>query len=156
MGWQIFKYMIIIESGSTKIEADFAWGNWGSLSKEVPLKLSFEWQTWVWEEQDREEYFEKRSLKRHQWISRIDFLYDWLVWSPCCPRDSQESLPTPQFKSINSSALSLFMVQLSHLYTTTGKTIALTIWIFVSKVMSLLLICWQGISELSFQGESIF
>ena len=31
-----------------------------------------------------------------------------------------------------------FMVQLSHLYMTTGKTIALTIWIFVSKVMSLI------------------
>ena len=30
------------------------------------------------------------------------------------------------------------MVQLSHLYVTTGKTIALTIWIFVSKEMSLL------------------
>ena len=31
-----------------------------------------------------------------------------------------------------------FMVQVSHLYMTTGKTIALTIWIFVGKVMSLL------------------
>ena len=31
-----------------------------------------------------------------------------------------------------------FMVQVSHLYMTTGKTIALTIWTFVSKVMSLL------------------
>ena len=30
-----------------------------------------------------------------------------LVGSPCSPRDSQESSPTPQFKSINSSALSL-------------------------------------------------
>ena len=30
------------------------------------------------------------------------------------------------------------MVQLSHLYMTTRKTIALTIWTFVSKVMSLL------------------
>ena len=29
------------------------------------------------------------------------------VWSPCCPRDSQESSLTPQFKSINSLALSL-------------------------------------------------
>ena len=29
------------------------------------------------------------------------------VGSPCSPRDSQESSPTPQFKSINSSALSL-------------------------------------------------
>ena len=37
---------------------------------------------------------------------RTDFLQDWLVWSPCSPRDSQESSPTPQFKSINSSALS--------------------------------------------------
>ena len=41
-----------------------------------------------------------------QWIFRTDFLYDWLVWSPCIPRDSQESSPTPQFKSINSSSLS--------------------------------------------------
>ena len=32
-----------------------------------------------------------------------------------------------------------FMVQLSHPYMTTGKTIALTIWTFIGKVMSLLL-----------------
>ena len=32
----------------------------------------------------------------------------------------------------------IFMVQLSHLYITIGKTIALTIWTFVSKAMSLL------------------
>ena len=30
----------------------------------------------------------------------------WTGWSPCSPRDSQESSPTPQFKSINSSMLS--------------------------------------------------
>ena len=36
----------------------------------------------------------------------FDFLYNWLVWCPCSPRDSQESSPTPQFKSIDSSALS--------------------------------------------------
>ena len=41
-----------------------------------------------------------------QWIFRTDFLEDGLVGSPCCPRDSQESSQTPQFKSINSSALS--------------------------------------------------
>ena len=40
-----------------------------------------------------------------QWIFRTDFLQDWVVWSPCSPRDSQESSPTPQFKSINSSAM---------------------------------------------------
>ena len=42
-----------------------------------------------------------------QWIFRIDFLYDWLVWSPCCPRDSQEFSPAPQFGSMNSLVLSL-------------------------------------------------
>ena len=38
-----------------------------------------------------------------QWIFSVDFLSDWLVWSPCSPRDSQESSPAPQFKSISSS-----------------------------------------------------
>ena len=61
-----------------------------------------------------------------QWIFRIDFLSDGLVGSPSSPRDSQESFLVPQFKSINSLALRLIMVQLSHLYMTTGKTIALT------------------------------
>ena len=42
-----------------------------------------------------------------QKIFRTDLLQDGLVGSPCGPRDSQESSPTPQFKSINSSALSL-------------------------------------------------
>ena len=73
-----------------------------------------------------------------QWTPRTDLLSDGLVGSPCSPRDSQESSPTPQFKSINSSMLS-FIVQISHPYMTTGKTIALTRWIFVGKVMSLLL-----------------
>ena len=40
-----------------------------------------------------------------QWMFRIDFLWDWLVWSPCSPRNSQESSPTPQFKNINFPAL---------------------------------------------------
>ena len=43
-----------------------------------------------------------------QLIFRTDFLYVWLVWTPCCPRDSQESSLVPQFKGINSLALSLF------------------------------------------------
>jgi len=37
-----------------------------------------------------------------QWIFSIGFLSDWLVWSPCCPRDSQESSPAPQLESISS------------------------------------------------------
>ena len=52
-----------------------------------------------------------------QWIFRINFLQDRLVWSPCSPRDSQESSPAPQFKSINSLVLSFlfffFRAQLS-------------------------------------------
>ena len=35
-----------------------------------------------------------------------DLLQNGMVGSPCSPGDSQESSPTPQFKSINSSALS--------------------------------------------------
>ena len=34
-----------------------------------------------------------------QWIFRPDFLWDWLSWPPCSPRDAQESSPTPQFKT---------------------------------------------------------
>ena len=34
-----------------------------------------------------------------QWIFRTDFLWDCLSWSPCSPSDSQESYPTPQFKT---------------------------------------------------------
>ena len=64
----------------------------------------------------------------------IQSLFPWgLVWSPCCPRDSQESSPAPQFESISSSALSLL-----YAYMTTGKTICLTIWTLAGKVLSLL------------------
>ena len=61
-----------------------------------------------------------------------------MVGSPCCLRDSQESFPTPQFKSINSLALSFLYGPISHPYTTTGKTIALARRTFVGKEMSLL------------------
>ena len=37
-----------------------------------------------------------------------------------------------------------FIVQLSHPYMTTGKTIALTRWTFVGKVISCFLICYLG------------
>ena len=44
-----------------------------------------------------------------QWTPRTDLLYDGLVGSPCSPRDSQESSPTPQFKSINFLELSFLL-----------------------------------------------
>ena len=42
------------------------------------------------------------QLHSFQWMSRADLPEDWLVWSPCCPRDFQEFSPAPQFKGINS------------------------------------------------------
>ena len=70
-------------------------------------------------------------------------IHDWFPlgltgWSSCSPMDSQESSPTPQLKSINSSALS-FLYGPTHIHTwLLEKTIALTRWTFVSKVMLLL------------------
>ena len=55
-----------------------------------------------------------------------------------------------QHYSLKASVLqcsAFIMVQLSHPYMTTGKTIALTVWTFVAKVMSLLLNIlsrWRG------------
>ena len=40
----------------------------------------------------------------NEYSGLISFRIDWL--DPCCPRDFQESSPTPQFKSISSSVLS--------------------------------------------------
>ena len=59
----------------------------------------------------------------------------WMVGSPCIPRDSQESSPTPQVKSINALALSF-------LYRSTLTSIH-DYWknhrqMFVGKVLSLL------------------
>ena len=59
---------------------------------------------------------------------------------------TRESSPVPEFKSINSLALSLLYgptLTSEHDY---WKTIGLTIWAFVSKVMSLFLICCPGLS----------
>ena len=70
-------------------------------------------------------------------------IQDWfplgLTGCISCPRDPQESSPTPQFKSINSSAFSLLYgptVTSIHDY---WKNHSLTRWILVGKAMSLLL-----------------
>ena len=42
-----------------------------------------------------------------QWVFRVDFPEDWLVWSPCCPGEFQESSPAPQLEGINSLAFCL-------------------------------------------------
>ena len=49
-----------------------------------------------------------------------------------------------------------FTVQLSHPYMTTGKTIDLTRWTFVGKVMSLLFNMLSRLVITSFQGVGVF
>ena len=67
------------------------------------------------------------------------FPLDWQVWSCWSPRDSQESSPTPQFKTINSLEFSfLYGSTLTSIHDYYGKTIALTRQTFLGKVMSLL------------------
>ena len=74
----------------------------------------------------------------NEYSGRTDFPQDGPVGSPHSPRDSQESSPTPQFKSINFQCSTFFIVQLSHPYMTTRKTVALMRQTFVGKIMSLL------------------
>ena len=65
-------------------------------------------------------------------------LKDGLIGTSCSPRDSEESSPTPKFKSINSSVFSFLYsptLTSTHDY---WKTMALTRRAFVDKVMSLL------------------
>ena len=72
-----------------------------------------------------------------QWILRTDFFWNWLVWSPCSPRDSRVfSNTTVQKHQFFGAQLSLRSN--SHPYMNTGKTTALPRRTFVGKVMSLL------------------
>ena len=74
----------------------------------------------------------------YSWL--ISIWIDWLGLS-CSPRDSRMSPPIPEFKSINSWHSAFFIVQFSHPYMTTGKTIALTRWTFVDTSLCLLICC---------------
>ena len=73
----------------------------------------------------------------NEYSGLISFRIDWLDLLAV-----QEILKSLfQYHSSKVSVLqclACFMVQLSHLYMTTEKTMALTIWTFVSKEMSLL------------------
>ena len=73
-----------------------------------------------------------------QWTPRTDLLHDGLVGSACSPGDSQESSPILRLKVSILQCSAFFIIQLSHPYMTTGKTIALTRQTFVGQVMSLL------------------
>ena len=76
----------------------------------------------------------------NEYSGLISFRNNWL--DPLAVQGTLKSL----LQHHNSKAsilwcLAFFAVQLSHPYLTTGKTIALTRWTFVGKVMSLLFIC---------------
>ena len=74
----------------------------------------------------------------NEYSGLISFRMDWLDLLAVQGRHSQESSPIPQFKSINSLAFSfLYSPTLTSIHDY-WKTIALTRWTFVGKVMSLL------------------
>ena len=76
----------------------------------------------------------------NEYSGQISFRMDWLHL--LVVQGTLKSLL--QYHSSKASVLwcsAFFTFQLSHLYMTTGKTIALTRQTFVGKVMSLLLIC---------------
>ena len=101
-----------------------------------------------------------RVLELHhqsfQWIFRTDFPYYGLVWSPCSPKDSQESSPTPQFKSINFLTLSFLYgktLTTMHDYWKNHSFDYMGLW---GKVMSLLSNTQMRLVIAFLQGASVF
>ena len=72
----------------------------------------------------------------NEYLGLISFRIDW--FDPCYPRDTQSLFQHHSLKVSILHCSAFFTVQLSYLYMTTGKTIALTIQTFVDKVMTLL------------------
>ena len=72
----------------------------------------------------------------NEYSGLISFRIDWFDLAVQGTLNSLLQHHSPKASVLQHSAF--FMVQLSHPYMTTGKTIALTIWIFYGKVMSLL------------------
>ena len=82
----------------------FSVGPFSSCPQSLPASQSFPMsQLFAWGGQSTGVSALDHSFQRNP---RADLLQNGLVASPCSPRDSQESSPTPQFKSINSSAFS--------------------------------------------------
>ena len=91
----------------------------------------------------------------NEYSGLIPFRMDWL--DLLAVQGTLKSLL--QHHSSKASVLqcsAFFMVQLSHPYITTGKTVALTRWTFVGKVMSLLFNMLSRLVIAFFQGVSVF
>ena len=83
------------------------------------------------------EYWSFSFSPSNEYSELISFRIDWL--DSLAVQGTLESLL--QHHSLKASILghsTFFMVQLSHPYTTIGKTTALPIWTFVGQIMSLL------------------
>ena len=80
--------------------------------------------------------FQFQHQGSNEYSGLISLRIDW--FNLLAVQGTQESSPTPQFKSINSLALSFFYSLTCSTYMTTRKTIALARWTFDGKVMSLL------------------
>ena len=83
-----------------------------------------------------------------QWIFRVHFLSDWLVWSPCSPRILKSLLQHHNSKASIFWHSAFLMVQLSHLYMT-GKNHSFDSMTSVCKMMSLL---FNKLSFVAFPG----
>ena len=81
-----------------------------------------------------------------QWISRTDF--PWMDWLDLLAVQGtlKSLLQHHSSKAPILHCSGFFMIQLSHPLMTTGKTITLTRWNFVGKIMSPLSICCLGLS----------
>jgi len=91
----------------------------------------------------------------NEYSGLISFRMDWL--DRLAVQGTVKSLL--QHHSSKASILwcsSFFIVQLSHPYMTTGKTIALTRWTFVGKVVSLLFNMLSRLVIAFFQGTNFF
>ena len=88
----------------------------------------------------------------NQWIL-ISFRIDWFVL--LAVQGTLKSSPGPQFKVILQCS-AIFIIQISHSHMAMEKNIALNIWTFVGKVMSLLFNMLSRFSLLFFQGASVF
>ena len=73
----------------------------------------------------------------NEYSGLISFRIDWFDL-PTVQGTLKSLLQHPSLKASILWCSAYFMIHLSHVYMTTGKTIALTVWTFVGKVMSLL------------------
>ena len=89
-----------------------------------------------------------------EYSGMISFRVDWL--DLLAVQETLKSLLPCQSSKASVLQCSVFMVQLSNPYMTTGKSIALTRWIFIGKVMSLLLNMLSSLVITFFQEASVF